>query len=349
VSTLNLEHLRKRARALVKASPQLAHHDALRIVALESGFRSWSRLRDHVRSECVTRPRMLAGLLAAANSAAETACPNALYRDPLACELAGDAGRAIWAATRQTAWPGHQTSAPDPAVSIFARFFDDSVCRAVADAAIGQVVIVGAAMDTRAFRLDWPAGLRLFEVDAAEIFEHKEAVLRRLDAHPACHRQTVVVTRDGSFAGRLQRKGFDPAQKAAFLVGSLQYLTDAAAERTIREISTLASAGSWMGLALVSRATLASVFMKIFFDKLESLGLPPWTFGVDDPDVWLNGFGWDTDTWVAGDPAVSYGRWPYGYIPKGTPGVPRTFLTHAWKRDLTALPAAASGTARAPR
>ena len=71
--------------------------------------------------------------------------------------------------------------------------------------------------------------------------------------------------------------------------------------------------------------------------------------GVDDPDVWLNGLGWETATWVAGDPAVSYGRWPYGYIPKGTPGVPRTFLTHAWKRDLTALPAAASGTARAPR
>ncbi|HZI79714.1 MAG TPA: SAM-dependent methyltransferase [Vicinamibacterales bacterium] len=368
MSTLNLDHQRKQARALLNAvrggdldalrrmadagvavPTEIALHHAQLVVARESGFRSWSRLRERVRSECVGRPRMLAGLLGAANSAAETARADALFRDPLACELAGEAGRAVWAATRQTTWPGYQTSGPDPVISIFTRFFDDGVRRAVADAAIAQVVIVGAAMDTRAFRLHWPAGLRLFEVDAGEVFEHKEPVLRRLEARPSCQRQTVVVTRDGSFARQLQRKGFDPAQKAAFLVQGTQFLSEAAAERTIREVSTLASAGSWLGLALVSRATLASVFMKIFLDKLESLGLPPWTFGVDDPDAWLDAQGWTTHTAVAGDPTVSYGRWPYGYIPKGTPGVPRTFLTQAWKRDITALPGAACGTAPAPR
>jgi methyltransferase (TIGR00027 family) len=275
---------------------------------------------------------MLAALVAAANRAVETARPEALYRDPLAGELAGEAGRALWQATRRTAWPGHLSSEPDAPPSILTRFFDDRLRRAVIDAGIEQVVIIGAAMDTRAFRLDWPAGLRLFEVDAAEVFEHKESILRGLGARPSCHRHTVVETANGSFAEPILEKGFDPARKSAFLFERTQYLTEVAAERTMREVGTLASAGSWMGLALVSRATLASVFMKIYFDKLESLGLPPWTFGVDDPDVWLNGFGWDTETVVAGDPAVSYGRWPYGYIPRGTPAVPRTFITQAWKR-----------------
>jgi methyltransferase (TIGR00027 family) len=354
VSTLKLEHLRKRARALVKASPQLPLHAALLTVARENGFSSWPRLRAHVRSECVRRPLMLAGLLAAANRAAETARPNALYLDPLACELAGEAGRAIWAATRKTAWPGYLASEPDPGATILTKFFDDAVCRAVVDAGIEQVVIVNAGMDTRAFRLAWPAGLRLFEVDTADVFEHKETVLRRLAPRPACHRQIVGVARDGALAERLRRKGFDPSRRAVFLIERAQYMSETVAERTIGEVTAIASAGSWMGIALVSRETLRTVFMKIFFDKLASLGLPPWTFGVDDPDRWLNEYGWTTHTIVAGDPAASYGRWPYGYTPRDTPAVPRIFMTQAWKRaeavtGVTTPRAAACDRAPAPR
>ena len=274
---------------------------------------------------------MRGALYAAANRAAESARADALYRDPLACDLAGDAGRAVWESMRQTSWPGFLSSAPEPVLSIFTRYFDDALRQAVTGGAIDQVVVLGAALDTRAFRLEWPAGVRLFEVDDADIFEHKEAVLHRLGAEPACRRETIATGVEGAWAGELLRKGFDPARRTAFLVERFIHLPEAIAERTMRQVSELASGGSWIGVALVSRETLRSVFMKIYFDKLESLGFPPWTFGVDDPDVWLDGFGWTTETKVAGDPSVSYGRWPYGYTPRGTPGVPRTFLTQAWK------------------
>src|SRR5262245_43950388 len=100
-------------RAGVSRPGGLALHDTQLVVARESGFRSWSRLKAHIRSERIRRPAMLAALLAAANRAAETIRPDALYRDPFARDLAGDAGRMVSEAMRQASWPGY-TSGPDP-------------------------------------------------------------------------------------------------------------------------------------------------------------------------------------------------------------------------------------------
>jgi methyltransferase (TIGR00027 family) len=349
VSRLNLEHQRKRARALLNGArlrdaeaiarvrragagdaEAIALHDAQLVIARENGFSSWSKLKAHIRSEGLERPLMLAARLMAANRAVETTRRDPLYRDPFAHELAGDDGWAAWHAVRQSSWPGY-ASGPDPFLTILTRFFDDALVSAVKKAAITQVVIVGAGMDTRAFRLEWPSDVQLFEVDTADVFAHKERVLNRLGAQPRCRRETIVANRHGSLKRALRRTAFDPARTTAFLIERIQYLRPDSADRLLRELTTLASEGSWIGLALVSAETLRSSFMQPFLHKLEAAGMPPWKFGMDDPEAWLSTHGWNATSLVAGAPDASYGRWPYGYIPRGTPAIPRGFFTSGWK------------------
>lgn len=349
MSRLNLEHQRKRARALLKgvrlresealvrigragadSSNAIALHDAQLVIARENGFPSWSKLKAHIRSDTFERSLVLSGQIVAANRAMETARPRALYHDPLARDLAGDEGWAVWLALQRSLWPGYATG-PDPYLTISIRFFDDALVDAVRKAAISQVVIVGAGMDTRAFRLEWPSGVQLFEVDIADVFEHKEPLLRRLAAQPTCHRHTIVTSAHASLKRALRRAGFDPARKTAFLIEHVQYLHPERADRLLGEISALANEGSWVGFGAVTNDTLRSTFMQPLLHKLEAAGLPPWTCGVDDPESWLANYGWNASSVVAGAPEASYGRWPYAYIPRGTPAIPRGFLTVGWK------------------
>jgi methyltransferase (TIGR00027 family) len=349
VSRLNLEHQRKRARALLKGvrlrdaesldrmsraseldGTAIALHEAQLVVARENGFSSWSKLKAHARSDSPASPLMLSSRLFAVNRALETTRQHPLYRDPLADRLAGAEGWAVWHAWRQSLWPGFG-SAPDPYLTIATRFFDDALLAAVRDAGIMQVVIVRAGMDTRAFRLDWPPNVCVFEVDTADVFAHKEPILRRLDAQPLCHRQTIITRSLGSLKRALRRSDFDPAQKTAFLIERLQYLPPEGADRALGEITRLAAEGSWIGLSLVTDATLRSEFMRPFLQKLEFVGLPPWRFGIDEPEQWLARYGWRSSSVVLGAPEASYGRWPYAYIPREQPGIPRAFLTVGWK------------------
>jgi methyltransferase (TIGR00027 family) len=320
------EALLRVMRAGAGRADALALHDAQLVIARENGFPSWSKLKAEIRSEDVKRPSLLAAQLMAANRAAETRRREALYRDPLAADLAGYDGWAVLEAVRQSSWPWC-TSGPDPYLTILTRFFDDAVLAAVRTATITQVVIVGAGMDTRAFRLAWPSSVHVFEVDTAEVFVYKEAILHRLGARPVCKRHTACTRCYASLARALRRTDFDPARPTAFLIERLQYLKPERADHLLRELSALASEGSWLGLALVSQETLHSTFMAPHLRKLEAVGLPPWVFGVDDPESWLAHYGWNASSVVAGAPEANFGRWPYAYIPRETPAIPRGFLT----------------------
>ena len=347
---LNLEHQRKRARALLKAAraadPDAVHrlassrsrrrtsstvslHDAQRVIARENGFASWARLKEHIRSETLRHPLMLSALLAAAYRALETELPRPLYRDALARPLAGEVGWSALAATQQARWPGY-SSGPDPYVTVMTRFFDDALRNVVTQSEITQVVILGAGMDTRAFRLAWPPSLTVFEVDRGEVFEHKETVLDELHARSSCRRQLVASSSRRSWTAALVKAGFDPRRRSAVLIENLHYFGAAAAERLLHEVTAISTKGCWIGFALPTEQTLHSTFMTPFLQRLEALGLPPWQFGADDPDAWLATHGWAATSVVAGAPEARYNRWPYAYIPRETPSIPRVFFTQAW-------------------
>lgn len=348
---LSLEHHRKRARALLKdvrahrpdavarfrgsdsvaaSTMRPSLHHAQLVVARESGFASWARLKQHVRTQCLARPLMRAALVDAANRALETGLAHPLYRDPFARALAGDAGMSLLASMRRAAWPGYSTG-PDPYLTILTRFFDDVLQQIVSRAGIRQIVLIGAGMDTRAWRLEWPDDVTIFEIDGVDVFEHKEHVFRTLRARPTCRRCIVKTTLGASWGRRLVRQGFDGDQAAAFHIGRLQFLDPVVVDRILHEVGALASRGSWIGCAVMSEATRLSWFMTPYLRKMDRLGLPSWRFGVDDPDLWLRSYGWNAHSVVTGDPDVSYGRWPYGHVARGTPAIPRGFLTQGWK------------------
>jgi methyltransferase (TIGR00027 family) len=232
---------------------------------------------------------------------------------------------------RSTTWPPH-AAGPAPEHSILTRYFDDALQSAVRDSSLTQVVLLGAGMDARAFRLRWPAKLAFFEIDDGAVFEHKEAVLRRRLAKPACDRRIVRADVVGSWSSKLLARGFDARRPAAFLVvGRLVYLDAAAVERVFRQLREVACEGSWLGVDLAGRDTIESVFMKPLLDRLAALGYPGWRFGVRDPERFLAERGWSAECTVLGAPDASYGRWRYGYIPRTVPdrAIPRHYLAVA--------------------
>jgi methyltransferase (TIGR00027 family) len=261
----------------------------------------------------------------AAARAIETESAKPLFTDPFARELAGDAGFGLLTLTRQ--WTGAGSfSGPDPYLSVRTRFLDDAVLRAVREQALQQVVILAAGMDTRAFRLEWPDGVVVFEVDRDDVFDYKEPVLARLGATARCQRRVLRADLTGDWMPALEQAGFDPRRPAAFLVeGLVMYLHPPAAEGVLGAVSRLAADGSWIGLDMVNREMLESPYSSGYLKKLEELG-SGWHFGESDPEAWLGRFGWQATVVLPGDPEARYDRWPYPTIPRSVPGMPRTMF-----------------------
>jgi methyltransferase (TIGR00027 family) len=264
----------------------------------------------------------------AANRALETEQASPLYRDPYARELAGDAGFDVLYSMRTASGMG-TFNGPDPYLTIRTRFFDDSLLNALRASSIDQVVILAAGMDARAFRLEWPGGVRVFEVDRDDVFEHKEAVLAHMNAKPECDRRVVRQDLAQPWVSALVSAGFDPASKAAFLAeGLLYYLDEAAVTSMFDSVRDVAAPGSWLGVDAINPEVLSTPFMATYLKKLTELGCP-WKFGVADPDAFLASKGWQSTFVFPGEPEANYGRWAMPVVPRTIPGLPRMFLIRA--------------------
>jgi methyltransferase (TIGR00027 family) len=264
----------------------------------------------------------------AANRALETEAPNRLFIDPYARALAGEEGFALLAAG-QKAYTWATPQGPDPYLSIRTRFFDDALLHAVSEAGLRQVIVLAAGMDARAFRLAWPAGVNLFEVDRQEVFDHKEAVLHSLGARPTCPRVTVRADLEGDWTSPLLQAGFDVGRPTAILAeGLLVYLEAGAVLSLLAALQRLARPGSWLGVDLVGTELLSSPYLKPFLEQFERLGCP-WRFGTADPERLLAQHGWAATVVVPGQAGANYGRWPYPVAPRDVPGIPRSYLVTA--------------------
>ncbi|MEU0000877.1 class I SAM-dependent methyltransferase [Streptomyces microflavus] len=188
-------------------------------------------------------------LLVAAARAIETHRPDSLARDVFAEHF-------VLAAPASAGWPIHPRQVPegdaDPLWGRFARYFglrtrvlDDFLMQSVHAGGARQVVLLGAGLDSRAFRLDWPPGCVIFEVDREEVLAFKHQVLDGLSAAPKAARVPVPMDLRGDWAGALPGAGFDPAAPSVWLVeGLLFYLPPAAETYLIDTVDRLSRAGS---------------------------------------------------------------------------------------------------------
>ncbi|MFI5735061.1 SAM-dependent methyltransferase [Kribbella sp. NPDC051587] len=123
-------------------------------------------------------------------------------------------------------------------------FYDQQVLDAV-DAGIRQVVVVGAGLDTRAFRLDLPPAVTFFEVDTEPVLEFKAQVLDDEEAVPTCRRIPLVADLQQNWTSALLEGGFDRAQPTCWIVeGLLMYLDRAEADQLLEAISAVSAPGS---------------------------------------------------------------------------------------------------------
>ena len=109
-------------------------------------------------------------------------------------------------------------------MTVRTRFFDDFFTAAT-ESGIRQAVILAAGLDTRAYRLPWPAGTTVFELDQPEVIAFKSNTLAELGAEPSAQRRTVAIDLRDDWPAALIAAGFDASQPTAWIAeGLLIYL-----------------------------------------------------------------------------------------------------------------------------
>jgi methyltransferase (TIGR00027 family) len=132
---------------------------------------------------------------------------------------------------------------PD-AMAVRTRFFD-AFFRDATQAGIRQAVILASGLDARAYRLDWPTDMTVFEVDQPEVIAFKTEKLAELGAAPTTDRRTVAIDLRFDWPAALIDAGFDKDQPTAWIAeGLLGYLPPEAQDRLLDNISALSAAGS---------------------------------------------------------------------------------------------------------
>jgi methyltransferase (TIGR00027 family) len=258
----------------------------------------------------------------AAARAHESLREDHLFNDPWAAALAGTEGSA-WAANRPA-----ESLAP---MILRIRFFDDFLQRLTRENAIRQVILMAAGLDTRAYRLDWPTGTSIFELDQPSVLLEKEQILHSAGTQTVCDRKTIQVDLTGPWKEALIQAGFEPGQPSAWLLeGFLFYIPTESISHLLDEVNSLSTPGSWLGFDIINNRTLTSPYTRQWIEMQAESGAP-WIGTMDDPTGFLVVRGWKTSLSQAGAVDANHGRWHLPVIPVTMPDMPHNWFVTAQK------------------
>jgi methyltransferase (TIGR00027 family) len=175
--------------------------------------------------------------------------PDALLDDPFADPLV----RAVGLAPFVGILDGEINFDDDPLLNrkaateqivVRTRFFDDFFTAAAKDG-VRQAVILASGLDTRAYRLRWPAGTVVYELDQPQVIEFKTDTLADLGAAPTAERRAIAIDLRDDWPAALREAGFDVTQPTAWSAeGLLPYLPPEAQDRLFDNIAALSAPGS---------------------------------------------------------------------------------------------------------
>jgi len=277
-------------------------------------------------SEKATHEQLLASTArwTAAVRARESLREDRLFHDPWASALAGKEGQE---------WIEHKSEDSVVAMVLRTRFFDDFLQRISDQYAIRQIVLMAAGLDTRAFRLTWPAQTQLFEWDQPAVLKYKEQVLTSAGAKPNCERYTIAVDLTSPWKESLIKAGFIPQQPSAWLLeGFLFYLPNKSITNMLDAITYLAAIGSWIGFDIINSVTLTSPWTRPWIEMQARAGAP-WIGTMDDPESFLATRGWVATLTQVGENDVNFSRWPYPVLPGTMLDMPRDWFVTARKEE----------------
>jgi len=262
----------------------------------------------------------LTALMVAAARAIETHRPDTLARDVYAEHF-------VLAAPASAGWPVRIQQVADgdanPLWGRFARYFglrtrvlDDFLLRSVHTGTARQVVLLGAGLDSRAFRLDWPPGCVIFEIDREAVLSFKHKVLNGLSATPKAARVPIPIDLRADWVGALADAGFDTAAPSVWLAeGLLFYLPTAAETYLIDTVDRLSTGGSALAfevkleqdlLAYRDSPLYTSTTHQIGIDLLNLFDREPRPDSAGD----LASKGWSTSVHTPFDFTRHHGRGP---------------------------------------
>ena len=269
-------------------------------------------------------------VMVAAARARETESADPLIRDPYARALVAGAGAGMWENFLDDSVAERIKSADPEIAAIFenmlgyqavrTHFFDAFFAGAVA-AGIRQVVILASGLDSRAYRLEWPAGTVVYEIDQPMVLEYKAAALAECGAEPTAVRREVPIDLRQDWPAALKAAGFDTTRPAAWLAeGLLMYLPADAQDRLFEQITTLSAPGSRLSVEAIRhhdeerRERMRERWQKMADDIGIERNVDIADLTYNDPDradatEWLGAHGWDASGTSSTDEMRRLNRW----------------------------------------
>jgi methyltransferase (TIGR00027 family) len=190
----------------------------------------------------------------AAARAAETDSDDPLIQDPFARAFLDAAGQGMWSLTSDPTLSAALTDlVPDLAahtramvdfMAVRTKWFDEIFLDAVSSG-VRQVVILAAGLDSRSWRLPWPAGTTVYELDQAKVLDFKSTTLAQRGAHPTAQLVSIAVDLRDDWPTVLREAGFDESAPTMWSAeGLLRYLPAAAQDLLFERIDSLSAPGS---------------------------------------------------------------------------------------------------------
>jgi len=289
-----------------------------------------STLRSHDDTWDIASSVGTTAVMVAAARARETESPDPLIRDPYARLLVAGADAGEWDKFLDPEMQARIANADPQAAAQFANMlgyqavrthFFDAFFIAAVESGIRQIVLLASGLDSRAYRLPWPQGTVVFEIDQPKVLEYKAATLAEHGVASTAQRHEVAVDLRQDWPAALTAAGFDPATPTAWLAeGLLMYLPADAQDRLFEQITELSAPGSRVSAEAVRhhdeerRAQMRQRWEKITDDMGIERTVDISDLTYNDPHradltEWLNAHGWSATGVVSTQEMRRLNRW----------------------------------------
>jgi len=186
--------------------------------------------------------------------AAETESDDPLIQDPFARVFLDAVGDGVWNWHSTSLLPPElieaepelplQRQAMVGYMASRTKFFDTFFLDAT-QSGIRQAVILAAGLDSRSWRLPWPDGVTVYELDQPRVLDFKISTLTEYGAQAACNRVAVAVDLRQDWPKALLEAGFDASAPSVWSAeGLMPYLPAAAQDLLFDRIQELTAPGS---------------------------------------------------------------------------------------------------------